>query len=205
MCDDLRTRMLRPISTRPPRASPLPLRRAVDDPAAFDELYDDLAERVLVFFVRRVFDPQLALDLTGETFAIAFQRRRSFRGDTEAEQEGWIFSIARSQLSRYWRRGRIEREALERLGVEVPRMGDDEIERVLELAGTEAVRARVAEELGRLPSDQRAALQAHVVEERSYAELAAEWGVSEQAIRARVSRGLRSLGATLDRSLREMA
>ena len=191
--------------TRPPRASPLPLRRAVDDPAAFDELYDDLAERVLVFFTRRVFDPQLALDLTGETFAIAFQRRRSFRGDAEEEQEGWIFSIARSQLSRYWRRGRIERRALGRLGVEVPLMGDDEIERVLELAGTEAVRARIAEELVRLPSEQRAALQAHVVEERTYAELAAEWGVSEQALRARVSRGLRSLGATLDRPMRETA
>ena len=194
-----------PFFKRPPRASLPPLRRAVDDPAAFDELYDDLAERVLVFFTRRVFDPQLALDLTGETFAIAFQRRRSFRGDTKGEQEGWIFSIARSQLSRYWRRGRIERQALGRLGVEVPLMGDDEIERVLELAGTEAVRARIAEELVRLPSEQRAALHAHVVEERPYAELAAEWGVSEQALRARVSRGLRSLGATLDQPMRETA
>jgi len=125
-----------PFFKRSPRASLPPLRRAVDDPAAFDELYDELAERVLVFFTRRVFDPQLALDLTGETFAIAFQRRRSFRGDSEGEQEGWIFSIARTQLSRYWRRGRIEREALVRLRVEVPAMDDEEIARVEELAGT---------------------------------------------------------------------
>jgi len=48
-------------------------------------------------------------------------------------------------------------------------------------------------------------LRAHVVEERSYAELAEEWGVSEQAVRARVSRGLRSLAARLDRPMEEMA
>ena len=195
-----------PFFRRTRRELELPaLRRAVDDPDAYEELYDELAERVLVFFTRRVLDPQLALDLTGETFAVAFQRRRSFRGVTDAEQEGWIFAIARTQLSRYWRRGRIEREALGRLRVEVPAMDDDEIARVEELAGTEAVRARVASELEHLPADQRAALRAHVVEERSYAELAEEWGVSEQAVRARVSRGLRSLGARLDQPMGETA
>jgi RNA polymerase sigma-70 factor, ECF subfamily len=181
------------------------LRRAVDDPDAYEELYDELAERVLVFFTRRVLDPQLALDLTGETFAVAFQRRRSFRGVTEAEQEGWIFSIARTQLSRYWRRGRIERQALGRLGVEVPQMRDAELDRIDELAGTEAVRAHIAAELERLPHEQREALRAHVIDERPYAELAAEWGVSEQAIRARVSRGLRTLGATLEQPMTENA
>ena len=185
------------------RAAVPPLRRAADDAAAFDELYDALAERVLVFFTRRVLDGQLALDLTGETFAIAFQRRRSFRGRTEEEQDGWVFAIARSQLSRYWRRGRVEREALGRLGVEVPVMGDAELDRVDELAATADVRTRVAAELVRLPHDQRRALQAHVVDERTYAELSAEWGVSEQTIRARVSRGLRSLGATLERPMTE--
>jgi RNA polymerase sigma factor (sigma-70 family) len=188
---------------RQTRAEKPPLVRAADDPAAFDELYDQLAERVLVFFTRRVFDGQLALDLTGETFASAFQRRRSFRGTTVEEQEGWIFAIARSQLSHYWRRGRVEREALARLGVEVPSIGTAELERVEELAGTAELRARVAWELGRLPQDQRAAVQAHIVEERSYADLSVEWGVSEQTIRARVSRGLRRLGATLDEPVTE--
>lgn len=174
------------------------LRRSADDPAAFDELYDELAERVLVYFTRRVFDAQLALDLTGETFAIVFQRRRSFRGTTTEEQEGWVFAVARSQLARYWRRGQLERRALARVGVEVPIVADAELDRIHELAGTAQMRERVARELRRLPPDQRRAVHAHIVEERSYAELSREWGVSEQAIRARVSRGLRSMGATLD-------
>ena len=179
------------------------LRRSVDDAAAFDELYDALAQRVLVYFARRVLDGQLALDLTGETFALVFERRASFRGTTEEEQEGWVFAVARSRLSRYWRRGQVEREALERLGVEVPTAGDEELERIDELAATAQRRARVATELTRLPADQQRALQAHVVEERPYSELALEWGVSEQTLRARVSRGLRALASALDAHVTE--
>src|SRR3954471_12141636 len=102
--------------TRRRRIHELPaLRRAVDDPDAFTELYNSLAERVLVFFTRRVLDGQLALDLTGETFAVSFQERGRFRGTTVEEQEAWVFAIARTRLSRYWRRGRVEKTALRRL------------------------------------------------------------------------------------------
>jgi hypothetical protein len=45
------------------------------DPAAFRELYDRWAERLLAYFYRRVFDPEVAADLLAETFAVAFERR----------------------------------------------------------------------------------------------------------------------------------
>jgi len=175
-----------------------PLRRAVEDPDAFAELYDSLAERVLVFFARRVFDGQLALDLTGETFAVTFEERARFRGTTVAEQEGWVFTIARTRLTRYLRRGRVERTALRRLGVAVPLAHDEELERIEELAGLAAARRRVAAELRRLPADQQTAIEGHIVRERSYSELSDELGVSEQVVRARVSRGLRRLGEKLE-------
>ena len=53
-------------------------------------------------------------------------------------------------------------------------------------------------ELARLSVEQREALRLRVVEERSYAEAASLLGVSEQAVRARVSRGLRSLAGALE-------
>jgi RNA polymerase sigma-70 factor (ECF subfamily) len=174
------------------------LRRAVEDADAFAELYDSLAERVLVFFTRRVFDGQLALDLAGETFAVTFEERARFRGTTVAEQEGWVFAIARTRLSRYWRRGSVEKAALERLGVAVPLAQDDELERIDELAGLAVARRRVAEELRNLPADQQTAIEGHIVRERSYTELSDELGVSEQVVRARVSRGLRRLGDRLE-------
>ena len=179
------------------------LRRAVDDPDAFAELYDALAERVLMFFSRRVFDGQLALDLTGETFAVTFEERARFRGGTVAEQEGFVFAIARTRLSRYWRRGRVEKAALRRLGVEVPLAQDDELERIDELAALADARRRVAEEMRLLPAEQQSAIEGRIVRERTYTELSDELGVSEQVVRARVSRGLRRLGDKLEDVVQE--
>jgi RNA polymerase sigma-70 factor (ECF subfamily) len=49
------------------------------------------------------------------------------------------------------------------------------------------------------PQQAYAVLQ-RVVAERGYDELAAELGVSQDVVRARVSRGLRALAATVDRA-----
>ena len=45
----------------------------------------------------------------------------------------------------------------------------------------------------RLAPDQRDAVVAHVVNERSYQQLAAELGTSEAVVRKRVSRGLQTM------------
>ncbi len=42
------------------------------DPGEFDEMYRRESEGVLVFFTRRTFDAEIALDLTAETFAHAY-------------------------------------------------------------------------------------------------------------------------------------
>ena len=49
-----------------------------DDVAAFRELYDRWADRLLAYFYRRVLDAEVAGDLLAETFAVAFERRRRF-------------------------------------------------------------------------------------------------------------------------------
>jgi DNA-directed RNA polymerase specialized sigma24 family protein len=53
------------------------------------------------------------------------------------------------------------------------------------------------EMLADLPEDQRALVTARVIEERSYGELAGEQGLSETAVRKRVSRGLATLRGRL--------
>ena len=178
-----------------PAPKPLLLRRAVDDPAAFDELYDELAQRVLLFFTRRVFDGQLALDLTGETFATAVPAAAQLPRH-HARGAGGLDLRDRAQPARRATggAGRVERAALERIGVEVPVVGDAELERVSTSSpAPRSVRARVAHELeppARPTSARRSS--AHVVEERLLRRARRdEWGVSEQTIRARVSRGLR--------------
>jgi RNA polymerase sigma-70 factor (ECF subfamily) len=168
------------------------------DADAFAALYDREAQTVLVFIARRSLDPELALDLTAETFAQAFRGRRSFRGTTELEERAFLFTIARRQIARYHRRGTIERRALEALGATVPTAHEDDLRAIEEAAGLDALRATLGDELARLSDDQRAALQLRVVEERSYPEVADALGVSEQTARARVSRGLRALARALE-------
>ena len=159
------------------------------------DLYRSHARDLLVFFTRRVYDPEVALDLVAETFASAFAAREQFRGPEPDQAIAWIYGIAHHQLSRWFRRGAVERRALAKLGVEVPAMTDGEFERVIELTGLDQLRGRVAAALAELPADQREAVELRVVEERSYTAIAEQTGVSEQVARARVSRGLRALAA----------
>jgi RNA polymerase sigma factor (sigma-70 family) len=174
------------------------LAQAREDPDAFAAFYDAYAERVLVFLTRRVLDVDTAFDLLSETFATALEQRRKFRGATAQEEQGWLFAIARSELSRYWRHGRVERSALARLGVGVPGLSDPEIERIEELAGIAGLAAQLGEAMRALPEDQRRAVELRVVCECPYDDVAGRLGVSEQTARARVSRGLRALSHQLE-------
>lgn len=158
-------------------------------------LYRSHARDLLVFFTRRVYDPEIALDLVAETFAAAFAGRRSFRDEDPTQAIRWIYGIANHQLAHYFRRGAVERRALAKLGVEVPVMTEHEYERIIELTGLDQLRGRVAAALDELPLDQRRAIELRIIEERPYREVSDEMGISEQVARARVSRGLRALAA----------
>ena len=179
-----------------PQASTL-LPRVPSDPDAFADFYERYAERILRFFARRVAQPDVAFDLTSETFAVALERCGQFRGATPEEEQGWLFAIARSQLSHFWRRGAVERAALTRLGIPVVTPDAEDLERIEALADLETVRGEVAAALGALSGDQREAVQMRVVGEMEYAEIATQVGVTEDVVRARVSRGLRTLATDL--------
>lgn len=167
----------------------------------FPLLYRALSPTILRFFARRVFEPEAAVDLTAETFAQALVSRRKFRGATEGELEAWIWAIARAELSHYLRRGKAERRALARLGMQVPILTEEDHARIEELASLGELRVTVADALEDLDGDQREALRLRVVEERPYSAIAATLGVSEATVRARVSRGLRALARSLDQTL----
>ena len=166
--------------------------------SAFIGFYERDAETVLLFFTRRVLDVEVALDLTAETFAQAWRGWPRVRVDSVEEVQGWLFTIARRQLSRYLRRGRVERRALDRLGFSVPVLADGEIADIEQAAGLDAVRVALAVELKRLSEDQRRALQLRIVEELPYPEVAKRLGITEPTARARVSRGLRTLALALE-------
>ncbi len=168
------------------------------EPDAFAAFYDAYWERVLVYFTRRVLDADVAFDLLSETFATALERRRQFRGISAEEEQGWLFSIARSELWHFWRDGSVERSALARRGLPLLGRSEPESERIEEVAGQWEVAAPLADAMASLPEEQRRAVELRVIDEFGYADVAVQLGVSEQTARARVSRGLRALALRLN-------
>jgi RNA polymerase sigma-70 factor (ECF subfamily) len=104
----------------------------------------------------------------------------------------WLFAIARHKLSEAVRSSRIQDEARRTLAMQ-PIDLDDEAIAVIETTAS----APTVELLETLAPDQREAIESHHLEERSYAEIAAELRCSESVVRKRVSRGLAAMRAQL--------
>ncbi len=160
---------------------------------ALTRLYDRYARALIVFFQRRVEDPELAVDLMSETFTIAIERREQFRGQSEAQLSGWLWSIARSVLGEHERHDAVVSRNTERLGFERRALTDREIERIEELAESEQLGKAVAKRLDLLPQDQREAVRLRVVEGLPYDEVAARLQITTSGARSRVERSLHQL------------
>jgi RNA polymerase sigma factor (sigma-70 family) len=158
------------------------------------------ARRLLVWLTRRTYDAQQAIDLVGETYARAWESRRRFSGDPgDADAlAAWTWGIARHVLADALRRGHAERAAMGRLQVEPPQLAPDELARLEELAELGSLRATLAVALEDLSPEQRDAVRLRVVEELDYPVIARRLRISEDAVRARVSRGLRTLATTME-------
>jgi RNA polymerase sigma-70 factor (ECF subfamily) len=155
----------------------------------FGVFYERHFASVLAFFRRRVPGPEEAFDLAAETFAGALASLPRFEPGPEPPQ-AWLFAIARHKLSEARRSSRIQDEARRALAMQPIQLDDEAIE-ILETMA----RAPAIELLDTLAPEQREAVNAHHLEERGYAEIAAELRCSESVIRKRVSRGLAVLHA----------
>jgi RNA polymerase sigma factor (sigma-70 family) len=157
----------------------------------FGVFYERHFASVLAFFRRRVRGPEEAFDLVAETFAAALGSVPRFQPGPEPPQ-AWLLAIARHKLNEALRSRRIQDEARRALAMQPIQLDDDAIEILERTASAPAV-----ELLETLAPQQREAIEAHHLEERGYAEIAAELGCSKSVIRKRVSRGLAALHARL--------
>jgi RNA polymerase sigma-70 factor (ECF subfamily) len=170
-----------------------PSKRTANDKASFEALYDRVEQRLLIYLARRVRDPDAAVELWAECWAVAFESWPRCRASGPAEAEAWMFGVARNQLAGYYRTGTIKRRALEKLRWAAPSLGDDEREWIDRTVDLEALSPALDDALAELPQKRRQAVQLRVVEDLAYDAIAERLGCSEQAARAHVSRGLRRL------------
>jgi RNA polymerase sigma factor (sigma-70 family) len=157
-------------------------------PDSFAEFYGRHSRRLAGYLMRATGDAEAAADLTAETFAAALAARRCFRPERGAPAT-WLYGIAAHKLNDWRRRGYAEDRARRRLRMERIPLTEDDV-RELEYLGGEVTATDLLDEL---PLDQRSALRARLVDERDYGEIAGAEGVSEAAVRQRVSRGLAGL------------
>jgi RNA polymerase sigma factor (sigma-70 family) len=161
--------------------------------AGFAAFYEHFEKPVLRYFARATGASDLTADLTAETFARALESLPAY-DPARGRPDQWVFGIARNVLNESFRIGRVESAARRRLGLPDLVLDDHTIATIERLsAGQEPVGRAFAE----LPAEQQEAIDARVLRERDYPEIASDLRCSEAVVRQRVSRGLRALRTRL--------
>jgi RNA polymerase sigma-70 factor (sigma-E family) len=157
--------------------------RGVADESSFDAFYRASRQRLFDCLYALTGDAAEAQDAVHEAYARAWQRwsRVGDYGDPEA----WVRTVARRIAVSRWRRTRNRLTAHRRLGEPpaLPGPGPDTV--------------AVVAALGKIPVAQRTAIVLHHLLGLPVAEVAAETGVPEGTVKARLSRGRRALAELL--------
>ena len=152
---------------------------------------------VLAFLARRVQQPELAADLLAETFASLLALVRDPQRAVPPIPVAWLLVTARNLLIDSHRRGTVDDRARRRLAMRPVVLDDRDLERVEEISAETDLMRELAV---RLEPDQLQALQARVLDEREYADIAAQLKCSESVVRKRVSRALGILRSVMEGS-----
>jgi RNA polymerase sigma factor (sigma-70 family) len=165
---------------------------ARQDGHAFGIFYRRHSRAVLGFFRRRVPSPELAFDLTAETFATAIESLERYVPGPEPAS-AWLYGIARNKLAEALRLGDVQERARRSLAMQPLVLDDEGVESLERQSAGRALSA-----LDSLPREQAEAIRARHLEEREYGEIATELRCSESVVRKRVSRGLTTLRQALE-------
>ena len=165
------------------------------EPAAVTRIYSAYAPALFRFFLAAVGDRPTAEDRTGEVFRSAIEDLPRFQGPVQA-LGGWLFGIARHDLSDYRRRqARSRVQPLDELLVEAAAAGGAVDPEALALDRLEGDRVLAA--LRQLTPDQREVLLLRLVGDLTAPEVAGILHKSTEAVWALQHRGLASLARLL--------
>ncbi|GAB2939358.1 RNA polymerase sigma factor [Nonomuraea fastidiosa] len=166
---------------------------SLTEPEVFAELFDRYSAMLFRYASRRL-GPEPAEDLVGETFLIAFSRRKSY-DLAYPDARPWLFGILTKLISRHHRTEAARYRALLRAPI------DHEVEspadRVAVGVSARAVRAELAGALAALPAKDRDVLLLIAWGDLTYEEAARALGIPVGTVRSRLNRGRRKVRAAL--------
>ncbi|MER7361263.1 RNA polymerase sigma factor [Nonomuraea wenchangensis] len=163
------------------------------EPEAFAELFDRYAG-MLYRYVSKRLGPEPAEDLVGETFLVAFSRRRSY-DLAYPDARPWLFGILTKLISRHHRSEAARYRALLRAPVE--HTIESPADRVAAGVSAQAVRGELAGALASLSAKDRDVLLLIAWGDLTYVEVAQALGIPVGTVRSRLNRGRRKVRAAL--------
>jgi RNA polymerase sigma factor (sigma-70 family) len=169
------------------------IRSSLADPERFAVLFDRYAKQVHQYVSRRL-GTQLADDITGETFLIAFRRRESY-DPARSLARPWLYGIATRLVARHRRSEERYLRALQRTGVDP--LPEPMAETVVRQVAAGAQDRALAGALTRLPRGERDVLLLVAWADLSYEETAQTLGVPLGTVRSRLHRARRRLREAL--------
>lgn len=171
------------------------------DETAFGVLFDRYSRAVYNHAFRLTGSWSTAEDVTQATFLVAWRRRRDARL-VEDSALPWLLVVATNAARTEWRSSRRWLALLRRLPPERREDGDlaDEVAGRLD---DERQMAEILAVVRRLPTAEREAVALCLWSGVSYPEAAAVLGISEVAVRSRVSRARSRLARLLPEELKE--
>jgi RNA polymerase sigma factor (sigma-70 family) len=158
--------------------------RSLAEPDLFTAVFDRHSAEILRYAYARL-GPELAEDVTAETFLDAF-RRRSTYDCAWSDARPWLYGIAVRQIGRHRRvearRLRLLRSALADGPIE------DHSDRAAERVTAERLAPKLAAVVAALPQQDRELLLLIAWAELSYAEVATALGTTASAVKSRLHR-----------------
>jgi RNA polymerase sigma-70 factor (ECF subfamily) len=163
---------------------------SLGDPTAFETLFRQFQQEVRRWILRIVRQPQVADDLTIETFWRIYRSHARF--DPRRSFGAWARRIATNAAIDHLKSVRLEVELPGNLPDGQGSQDDPELRQAIRKA------------FFQLPAQLRAAASLALVEERPYQEIAEALGISEGAVKSRVFRATRLLRKKLQSWGREL-
>ncbi len=162
-------------------------------PEAFAALFDRYSA-MLYRYVSRRLGPEVAEDLVGETFLIAFDRRDRY-DLTYPDARPWLFGIVTKLVSRHHRTEAARYRALLRSPVDD--VAEGPADRVADGVTASAARRLLAPALARLSKGDRDVLLLFAWGDLSYEEVAQALGIPIGTVRSRLNRARRKVREAL--------
>ena len=169
------------------------IERSLVESELFAVIFDRHAPYIHRYLARRL-GWEIADDLVGETFLVAFRRRRTYDLG-RADARPWLYGIATNLVSQH-RRDEVRRLRLQRvdLASDVLPAHDD---RVAARVVAQSMRAPLTAALAGLSSDDRDVLLLIAWEQLSYDEVAAALSIPVGTVRSRLNRARRKVRTVL--------